>query len=556
MLRKELIVIMLLVIPGITRVSADNREYDIRGLRSIVVEYPDSVIGILNEAESAKTLPQYQIDLLKGVAYNEKRMFSLVERFAKQALSNDSIDNHPQEKLNALTMLANARKTSGDYHGCVQAASSGIEVARSMGNRASEYNLLTTMASVSFGMGNRPQGYDYLQQIISSGSGSESARELANVSAAYGVKVAELYTDGRYDDALTESGNRLVVIDKIDEVGGAPDGFTDQQRAYTYARIASSALKAGKKEDAVNAYASFNSTNYGQTVVGRAYITDYLIDSKQWQAVIDNMKPLYDKMISGDTINVDFHSVLYSNAMAYHGLGQDNKAFEYMTRANAVNDSLYNREKTGRADEMAAIFAINEKDVQLQKSKAESERRRILMLSAFGIAVVVVILLASLYVAYRSTLRRNKIASRQIDTLITQREIIHSRDKERTDEGYRQFEELERRILDGKNYIGVDYNREALLAECGIPSHRAVQLIREYSGLSISDYINKLRIEYSVMLINEHPEWTIDAVAASSGYARRATYYLNFHKFYGITPAQYRKQRNHSVIKSKNGSET
>jgi AraC-like DNA-binding protein len=39
----------------------------------------------------------------------------------------------------------------------------------------------------------------------------------------------------------------------------------------------------------------------------------------------------------------------------------------------------------------------------------------------------------------------------------------------------------------------------------------------------------------------EHPEWTIDAIAESSGYVRRATYYTHFNKVFGISPAQYRK---------------
>lgn len=32
-----------------------------------------------------------------------------------------------------------------------------------------------------------------------------------------------------------------------------------------------------------------------------------------------------------------------------------------------------------------------------------------------------------------------------------------------------------------------------------------------------------------------------DAIAESSGYVRRATYYTHFNKVFGISPAQYRK---------------
>ncbi|MDE6792008.1 MAG: AraC family transcriptional regulator, partial [Muribaculaceae bacterium] len=39
------------------------------------------------------------------------------------------------------------------------------------------------------------------------------------------------------------------------------------------------------------------------------------------------------------------------------------------------------------------------------------------------------------------------------------------------------------------------------------------------------------------------PEWSIDAIAESSGYIRRATFYSHFSKIFGITPAQYRASK-------------
>lgn len=57
------------------------------------------------------------------------------------------------------------------------------------------------------------------------------------------------------------------------------------------------------------------------------------------------------------------------------------------------------------------------------------------------------------------------------------------------------------------------------------------------------DYINKLRVEHSLSLINDHPDWTIDAIAEECGYVSRATYYRHFNKFFGITPARYRAEK-------------
>lgn len=400
------------------------------------------------------------------------------------------------------------------------------------------------MARVSFGMGDRRRGYEYIDRIITAGSGSQSARELANVSAAYGVKIIELYADERYSDALAESRKRLDIIRRIDETGGAPAGFTDQQRAYTYARIASSAQQAGKTELARDAFERFMTTSYGNTVVGRAYITDYLLDSHQWQKVLDFTEPLYALFEQGDTITNDYRSLLISNARAQSGLGNYRKGYELVMRANVVQDSLYYREKKGNAQELAAVFAMNEKELELTRAKADADRKLILLLAASGLAAAIFVILVIIWLQYRNSLRRNRIASRQIDEMNAQREIIHKQDAQRDDENFALFERMERRLLDSKKYLETDYGRDSLCAEfADMPKSRVSQLIQQYTGLTLNDYINKLRVEYSVRLIQEHPEWTIDAIASASGYARKATFYSNFDKIYGLTPAQYRKQR-------------
>jgi len=98
-------------------------------------------------------------------------------------------------------------------------------------------------------------------------------------------------------------------------------------------------------------------------------------------------------------------------------------------------------------------------------------------------------------------------------------------------------------VTDGLLFKSQDFNRESIMEITGFTRSKVVHLIEKFAGMSPNDYINKLRVEYSARLINEHPEWTIDAIAEECGYVRRATYYSHFNKVFGITPAQYRKER-------------
>lgn len=549
---RKLLLLFVSVIVLSTADAADNSSQDFSSqhLREIIVEYPDSVLAILDRAEQMRpqSLPQFRIDLLRGLAYNEKRMYSLVERFASAALASDSIDRYPDEKLNAQTLLSQAQYYYGDFPRSIETATEAIKSAREIGNIPAELNLLTTMAKTSFDMGNRKQGYEYLDAILSRAGGTSSVRELANISAAYGVKVIELYADDRYDEALQCGYERLRLIDRIDKTGGAPEGYTDQQRAYTYARIASSAQCAGKTDEAHKAYDDFMATDYAREPLGRCFITDYLLESKQWNKVIEFTQPLYPIFEQYDTINNDFYSLLVSNAQAEAGLGNFRAGYALMSRAGAVKDSLYVREKVSKSQELATAFAMNEKDMALQKSQAESQRRHILMLSAFGIGVLILIILTIILIQYRATLRRNRIAAQQIDELMSQRERLHNAGphtgpQSGQDTGLNEFQQMERTIMNERIFTLPDLNRDSLAEKCGMSRGRLIQLIQDNTGLTPNDYINKLRVEYSIKLIQQHPEWTIDAIAEGAGYVRRATYYSHFNKIFGITPAQYRKER-------------
>ncbi len=300
-MKNRCIILLLAILSLILDSKASNLDATelAQTLRAKIVESPDSVLAELDMIETQKSplLPEYQINLLRGLAFNEKRMFSLVERYAKKVLASDSILSHPKEHLNALTLLSVAQAYFGNYQGSIDTSIKGMEMARQEGNTAAQYNILTTMAKTSFTMGDRKEGYRYLDQIISDGSKSSDVRILANVSAAYGVKIVELYADDRFADGLSEGKKRLDLIDKIHKVGGSPVGYTDQQRAYAYARIASCSERLGKSKEANEAYNAFMATDYAKNPIGRVYIMDYLLDSKQWKKILHFTAPLYQMFL-------------------------------------------------------------------------------------------------------------------------------------------------------------------------------------------------------------------------------------------------------------------
>lgn len=61
-------------------------------------------------------------------------------------------------------------------------------------------------------------------------------------------------------------------------------------------------------------------------------------------------------------------------------------------------------------------------------------------------------------------------------------------------------------------------------------------------GKNFSEVVRDYRVDYSITLLQDHPERTIDDIAAQSGFHSEVTYVRSFKFVKGITPAQYRAQ--------------
>ena len=192
------ILVALLVLPFMRAPISEDL------LRSMVVENPDSVLSLLDKIEKSKdgALPPFRISLLRALAYNEKRMFASVYNYACETLKNDSMATHPKEHANALTLLAVTQSFFGDLQGCVNSCTQAMDLARQTGNLPAELNVLTTMAKTYFALNDRTRGYEAIETIIKKGADSDNPRVLANVSAAYGVKIIQLYADDRFGLAV------------------------------------------------------------------------------------------------------------------------------------------------------------------------------------------------------------------------------------------------------------------------------------------------------------------------------------------------------------------
>lgn len=69
------------------------------------------------------------------------------------------------------------------------------------------------------------------------------------------------------------------------------------------------------------------------------------------------------------------------------------------------------------------------------------------------------------------------------------------------------------------------------------------QAINIRMGISFSEYINRLRVDFAAQLMNENPKMTANEIAFRSGFSSPASFYRNFKLYKDCPPLTYKKGR-------------
>lgn len=564
--------IFLLCFLLIGSIPAHSSKKDSLELEKAIYAYQltnmDSALFLLDKAEEQKVITPARINYLRAMVHGNQNLDSpsLEELYLRRALLAEKATPNPRLRLQALSALVDALQNQGKYSEAIQAAQKSIELARNQNNRVTEYELLSHLAIISYRLGQNNDGYIYLKQVIDNGSKSENVRELAQVSYAYGLLINGLIEEKRYEEALNAVIQRSELLERMKNMPGPPPGYIDQQKAYIYSKMANLYLYMGQKEKAEEAYQAFMQTNFSKRIDSGYNILPYLQKAQRHQDVLQKVQIL--KSYWKDTINRQYRLLLEYEARAAGALGDYRRMATCNERALVLADSIYFRQKNSRAQELATLFKVNEKELQLKEEQAKAQQNSLLLLGAIIVLGLLTILAVVVYINFLRVSNRNRIAARQIDELLEQREELRrlfskTNNKHKvsdsetsvkeeptqikatetdkfSDKDYETFIRMERLVIEQQLFLEPRFGRDELLRITGIHKNNLSSLLQRYANATnLNDYINRLRVEYTIKLMRGNKNYSIEAIAGEAGFNSRSTFYRAFYKEFGMTPAQY-----------------
>lgn len=535
-------------------------------IRQLYIEHPDSCLELLDKAELRKIdtdMPLFKMDMLRAMCYEIKGDYPEKERCVRRLLNEDSVRLVADRRLKVTVMLAGTLDRQNKYEEGISVCREAIDLARRYGKKKEEAEMFSTMARIYAGMKNVSEADKCFRHAVGLLEKTDDVRDMSFLSTVYGEFMTYLTDADRIRDAIDVGRKREALIERMSKLQGPPPGYIDQQKGFLYAKMALLVYDDGLPGEAATLYDKYCRLDFARTYTGRLFSVPYLLIAKRYSDALSNNE-LCIREFAGDTISYDYLGLLQNQAEAYRGLKNYSSADSFMQRCYAVQDSIYRRESESNAQVYAALFDSQEKELQLTEERAQSQRKTILIISSLTLIVLLLFILWVLFRNLRITKKRNRIDAQRIDELLAQKEELRkayskqssgtpeegeaaSEDDADMNEEYQTFLRMENVIVENQLFLDPKLNREEILKVTGIGKNVLVPLLKKYSGTAnLNDYINRLRLEYAVRMMQTNKVFTIDSIAETAGFNSRSTFYRAFQNVYGMTPSQYLETQ-HSI---------
>lgn len=231
---------------------------------------------------------------------------------------------------------------------------------------------------------------------------------------------------------------------------------------------------------------------------------------------------------------------------------------KYDKAAHAYKDYIVGKDSLQRV-EMATKLHTIRTQYEVDKLEMQKEQQRQTFRTTviwFSVALILLCIIISVVVLNARRLKSKNLSL--LDRIKEQDKLEEENEKMRSELAHKEtstVSEDEEKGKLGELYLRLTelmkdpniftdpyINRKIIADKLDTNEKYIFDTIREYYGVSISDYINNLRLNYARNLLALPSEkHTIDAIASDAGFNSRSVFYRLFKEHYGMTPVEFRR---------------
>ena len=510
-----------------------------------IYETPERLLNRLDSLEKSGFQPTYKIDFLRSYAYYSMSRYSIAYEYALSTLKDERVKEDETLYNRAIILLAENAIYSYRIEEACNIVTNVLLYAEENGNEVLTGNMLFMEGLLYRKINSLDKSYEYLNRAIEILGKRPEIGTLLRISQIRGVLCDVYVYDNKYDEAWKEARKREVLLRDLRSKGESLT-LVDRQETYLYSRLAYLSHKQGRYVLANEYYHKFLKTNFSKNKLGLLDINDYLLELGNYQEVIDNNKLFFLDVDMDDVVSVIYQRALRQSAVAYEGTGNYKWAYTALEKLSEIKERhrlTIDRQFVLDRYDTAEILRYKQ---DLEKVENDLSKRHNLLI--FFVIVTVLLLVLFAWVSYdhkRLNSRNKKITSLLLE-LREAKEETEQYQMENIDsvpQDNRLFLQFDEKVRNEKLYLNYQMQRDDFARLMGVDRNRFASIIKEYTGGgNLNSYLNDMRLEYSIYLLKNHPEMSIQEIGEASALPSSTTFYRLFKEKYDISPKVFREQ--------------
>lgn len=546
-----------------------------QGLRERIARDPEGSLLLLDSLEERGAIPQYGIDYLRALSYRTQSKYYMCMHYASHALNNPEIQRDSVLTSYTYMLLAESSVASFQLAEAADMITKGKEYAEKANDQLLRANMLQMEGDLYRNMGVLNKSYECLQEAISLLSGVSDAEAQFLLSHCMGYLMGYYISDRKPQKAWEVGLRREKLLCSLESRADVDAHVLDRHKGFFYSKMAYLSYKM-KKPKLAKSYADrFYSTVFSTTSMGQLEINDFLLESGDYHSVLAHSNAYFAELDASDSLNVIYLRTLYQSSKAYNALGKYRDAYDSMMHAYDIRNKMRVNIERNQIFDLTDVTDAVSREYELEKAAYRVQMQHRIIIGLVGIMVFLLLLFGGLWRALSVIKRKNRKMAELILELDDQRNALLARyafsqlevaevsgeekqpdevdtaagidaDTDTSDvavpENENLFLKFDREVKEQKLYLDYQLTRDDYAQLMGVDRNRFATILKLFTaGGNLSMYLNELRLEYSVSLFRNHPDWPISRVATESALPSLSTFYRLFKDKYGISPNSFRK---------------
>lgn len=558
--------IIILTIYSLLGFSIYSATLPFADLRKKISRDPVDALELLDSLEVKRSLPQYGIDYLRALAYRTQSRYYMAMYYSRQALADPEIHRDSVLTSYSYMFLAESSVVSFQLAEAANAITEGKKYAENSNDIVLRASMLQTEGDLYRKMGVLNKSYDCLHEAIDLLSKREDSESCFLLSHCLGYLMGYYISDTKPKKAWKIGLQREELLQSLESRKDIDAHVLDRHKGRFYSKMAYLSCKMNENEVGKRYADKFYSTVFSSTPMGGLEMNDYLLEIGDYHSVLRHCNDYTSKIDKKDSLNVIYLRTLYQASKAYNVLGQYGNAYNALLKAyNIRNQMRINRGRNQIFDLTDVTNAVS-REYELEKAAYHVEMQHRIIIGLVCLMVFLLMLFAGLWRALivirrknlkmaelilelddqRHGLLRYSFPHLEIGKDIDEEELSEEQGADVPDEVVPENENLflrfDQQIKEQKLYLDYQLTRDDYAQLMGVDRNRFASILKQFtSGGNLSVYLNELRLEYSVTLFRNHPDWPISKVAAESALPSLSTFYRLFKDKYGISLNSFRK---------------